>query len=48
VIEVTPTPVELPVTGNYGGLGTYVGLAPLVAMLLLAIPALIGLRTRLK
>jgi hypothetical protein len=48
VVEVTPTPAELPVTGDYGGLSTLVGLAPLAALLLLAIPALTGLRRRLK
>ena len=47
-VEATATPAALPITGNHGTLNAVTGLAPIMALLLLAIPALTGLRARLK
>ena len=46
-VEATVTPAELPITGHHGSaMKAAVNLLPLVALLLLAIPALGGLRAR--
>lgn len=43
---VTATPIQLPVTGNRSSANTLASVLPVIALLLLAIPALGGLRAR--
>ena len=45
-VEATVTPAELPITGNQSAVNAAASLLPLLALLLLAIPALGGLRAR--
>ncbi len=48
VPEATAVPAELPVTGASAELNALLGLLPLVALLLLAVPAVVGWRSGQK